>query len=147
MDQTYNNIQQTVTAWIMRKWNAYEMRTEYSVLRYKTVARTGGFAAYTNIHTKGGNPSFAHSIETRINNAVSCNPKKKADLLDSYLKYGCYISILQSENIREWQWLRCFALFKKSRPVLIQIPLHLIIQSRPLLLIRNYRIWGKFLPS
>ena len=52
MDQTYNNIQQTVTVWIMRKWNAYEMHTEYSVLRYKTVARTGGFAAYTHIHTK-----------------------------------------------------------------------------------------------
>ena len=31
----------------MRKGNAYEMRTEYSVLRYKTLARTGGFAAYT----------------------------------------------------------------------------------------------------
>ena len=101
---------------------------------------------HTHTH-KRGNPSFAHSIETRINNVVPWNPKKKADLLNSYLKYGCYMSILQSENIRKWQWLRCFALFKKSRPVLIQIPLHLIIQSWPLLVIQNYRIWCKFLPS
>jgi hypothetical protein len=32
--------------------NAYEMGTEYSVLRYKTLARTGGFAGCTRTHTK-----------------------------------------------------------------------------------------------
>lgn len=44
MNLTYKELQQIATAWIM-KINAYEMCTEYAVLRYKTVARTGGFAA------------------------------------------------------------------------------------------------------
>lgn len=39
-------INQNKKAW-ETKVNAHEMGTEYSGLRYKTVARTGGFAACT----------------------------------------------------------------------------------------------------
>lgn len=62
-------------------------------------------------HThKRGNPSFAHSIETRINNAVSCNPKKKLicsiHTLSTGVTYPSFkVKISESDN--DWDVSPC----------------------------------------
>lgn len=56
-----NSILIVSKAMLKRLKNTYNMGTEYSVLRYKTLARTGGFAACKHekdiIHSKCGKKS------------------------------------------------------------------------------------------